>query len=297
MDRDTFIITVYCLVVTHYQALTLAQALRHGGFTPELTDEEVITMEICGEYWKLNADADIYDYFRAHYQHFFPKLRDRTLFVRQAANLWQLKARLQQRLVALSGQAAEPVQAIDTLPLPVCTYTRAPRDRCLREHADYGHCAAKKLDYYGFKLGLRVTRCGMITYAPLLPARPHDVNHTGALLEGYAGLVPADKGFWDPFRQGLYEQRQGVQIIVPARKNMTETQPPRLLKACARWRKIVETVGSQLTERFGVARIRVRDLWHYQHRLIRKILAHTVAVFLNLQLGRPPLALDSLVAA
>jgi len=73
-----------------------------------------------------------------------------------------------------------------------------------------------------------------------------------------------------------------VQLIVPARKNMTETQPRPLLRACGRWRKIVETVGSQLTERFAVTRIRVRDLWHYQHRLIRKILAHTVAVFLNL---------------
>ena len=72
MDRDIFIITVYCLVVTHYRALTITQALRHGGFTPELTDEEVITMEICGEYWKLNTDADLYDYFRSHYQHFFP---------------------------------------------------------------------------------------------------------------------------------------------------------------------------------------------------------------------------------
>ncbi|HSH78340.1 MAG TPA: hypothetical protein VLA19_07385 [Herpetosiphonaceae bacterium] len=41
----------------------------------------------------------------------------------------------------------------------------------------------------------------------------------------------------------------------------------------------------------------MRDLWHYQHRLIRKILAHTVVVFLNLQLGRKPLDLDGLVAA
>jgi hypothetical protein len=52
-----------------------------------------------------------------------------------------------------------------------------------------------------------------------------------------------------------------------------------------------------LTERFAVERIRVHDLWHYQHRLIRKVLAHTVAVFLNLQMGRPPLDLDGLVTA
>ncbi len=180
MDRDTFIIFVYCLVVEHYWALTLTRALRHGGFEPGLTDQEVITMDICGEYWKLHAETDLFDYFRDHYRHFFPRLGDRTLFARQAANLCWLKARLQQRLVHLSGQDRDPVQPIDTVPLPVCTDTRAGRDQCFAGAADFGHCAAKKFDYYGFKLGLRVSRCGMITAAPLLAARPHDVNHTGA---------------------------------------------------------------------------------------------------------------------
>jgi len=43
--------------------------------------------------------------------------------------------------------------------------------------------------------------------------------------------------------------------------------------------------------------VRVHDLWHYQHRLIRKVLAHTVVVFLNLQMGRQPLDLDGLVTS
>jgi hypothetical protein len=34
---------------------------------------------------------------------------------------------------------------------------------------------------------------------------------------------------------------------------------------------------------------------HYQHRLIRKVLSHTICVFINLQLGRSPLHLDDLV--
>jgi len=58
--------------------------------------------------------------------------------------------------------------------------------------------------------------------------------------------------------------------------------PLDLIRAPAHWRKLVENVGSHLTERFAIARIRVHNLWHYQHRLIRKALAHTVAVFLNL---------------
>lgn len=135
MDRDEFITTVYCLVCAHYQKIKSTVPLRRGGFALALTDEEGITMEICGESFKLHTDKDLFAYFRAHYAHFFPRLTERTLFVRQAANLWQVKAALQQQLTHVSGQAADPVQSIDTLPLPVCGYTRSGRDRCFKPFA------------------------------------------------------------------------------------------------------------------------------------------------------------------
>jgi hypothetical protein len=295
MDRDTFIITVYCLVVEHYAVVTSLFKLRRGGFQPALTDQEVMTMEICGEFFKLHKDRDLFAYFHQHYLHFFPNLSDRSRFVRQAADLWQVKAAIQKRLVAVSHQAQAEIQPIDTLPLPVCTYTRAPRDRCFKFAADYGYCAAKQLHYYGFKLGLRVTLSGMITHYPLLAARPHDVNHTEALVEGFTGLVPADKGFIDPYRQQLLRQRYGVTLVASVRSNMKEQQPAEVAKACKRWRKVVETVGSHLTELFGIARTRAHDLWHYQGRIIRKVLAHTDGVFVNLQLRRPSLDLDGLL--
>jgi hypothetical protein len=296
MDRDEFIITVYCLVCEHYQVIKATYPLRRGGFPPALSDEEVITMEIGGEYFKCGTDTDLYGYFHAHYRHFFPRLGDRTLFVRQAANLWQVKAAIQQRLTIVSGQAADPVQIIDTLPLPVCGYTRSGRDRCFKPEADDGYCAAKALYYYGFKLGLRIARGGMITHFPLLPARPHDIQLLDELVEGFVGRVPADRGFIDAVRQTLLAERQGVLLITPPRQGMTTTHQPILLKACGRLRKYVETVGSHLTERFAIARIRVHDLWHFQQRLIRKVLAHTVGVFLNLPLKRDPLDLDGLIA-
>jgi hypothetical protein len=86
-------------------------------------------------------------------------------------------------------------------------------------------------------------------------------------------------------------------VITPSRKSMATATSPRLLTTSKRLRKCVETVGSHLTERFAVTRIRVHDLWHFQHRLIRKVLAHTIGVFLNLQLGRSPLDFDGLVIA
>jgi len=279
-------------VCAQYQAISTAQSIRRGGVAPALRDEEVLTLEICGEYFHLADDVAIYAYFRQHYGSWFPHLTDRTRFVRQAANLYRVAAAIQQRLTVISGQASDPVQIIDTVPMPVCVLTRAPRDHCFKPEADYGYCAAKDLYYYGFKVGLRVARSGMITHCPLLPARPHDLHLLDDLVEQFVGYVPADKGFIDAFRQALLEARHGIVVLTPPRQNMALRLPKPLYQASARIRKVVETVGSQLTGWFRVTPIRVRDLWHLQHRLVRKILAHTIGVFLNLQCGRRPLDLD-----
>jgi hypothetical protein len=136
----------------------------------------------------------------------------------------------------------------------------------------------------------------MITAYPLLPARPHDVNFRAVLSEGFAGVIPADKGFIDAWQQALQTERHQVVFVTPPRKNMRPSTlfSYKLLKPI---RKLVETVGSHLTERFAINRIRVHDLWHLSNRIIRKVLAHTVGVFLNLQLHRPPLDLDGLLYA
>jgi hypothetical protein len=294
MERDNFIIMVFCLVSEFYHQL-FAQPLRKRGFPPALSDEEVITMDICGEYFGYNKDEDLFDYFSDHYRHFFPKLSERTGFIRQSANLAPIKMQIQHHITQISGQAGDDCQIIDTLPLPVCTFTRAPRDRCFKPVADYGYCAAKQMKYYGFKLGLRISRLGMITHFPLLPARPHDSQLLDDLIEGYEGIVIGDKAFIDGWRQEQLAKRRHVALVTGSRKNMTQQLPQHLRKISKRWRKRVETVGSHLTERFHIAKTRARDLYHYQHRLIRKVLAHTVCVFINLQLGRSPLDLDDLV--
>lgn len=293
MERDIFIIFIYSLVVEIMKSVEKTHKFRTRGFPPKLTDSEVITIEICGEFFKIHEDTEIYKYFKRHYLHYFPNLPDRTNFVRQSANLWQAKALCHSILVTMAGQHLDQVQSIDTLPLPVCTYTRGGfRDKRFPMVADFGHCAAKKMDYYGFKLGLRVSRIGMITHFPLLSARTHDVHHLGSLIEGFSGTVAADKGFIDEYQHQLWLEKQQTEVVTPNRKNM-ESSPEQiiLVRKTKYWRKLVETVGSQLTERFQVSKIKVKDLWHYQNRILRKILSHSISLFLNLKLGNKPLQL------
>jgi hypothetical protein len=127
-------------------------------------------------------------------------------------------------------------------------------------------------------------------------ARPHDIQNLETLLEGFEGITPADKGFIDEFRQSILLKRHRILVVTPPRKKMKTSLPEPLLKFCKYIIKRIETVGSQLTGRFKADHIRVHDLQHFQHRLIRKILAHTICVFINLTFNFPPLDLDGLVA-
>ena len=134
-------------------------------------------------------------------------------------------------------------------------------------------------------------RGGMLTHGPWLAARPHDSNHRDALGAGCTGIVPADTGVIDAFRHALWPTRHNVPGVTPARARMA---PPPYTKAwrnaSARWRKRLETVGSQWTERFAIApHAGAQCVGPYEPRVIRKVLAHSVCVLLNRQLDRSPL--------
>jgi len=139
-------------------------------------------------------------------------------------------------------------------------------------------------------------RAGFITHSPLLSAHAHDINHLGSLIEGFAGIVPANKGFLDEYQQALRLNLQDTQIITPVKSNMAiiALNHVKLVKQTKYRRQLVETVGSQLVERFQITKIKVKDLWHYQNRIFRKILSHPVGIFLNMQNGNKPLQLAQL---
>ena len=90
MDLSTFIIGIFVIAEDW---LKERGPVRSRGPAPKLSDSEVVTMEVVGEFLGIDTDKGIHAYFRRHYPHYFPKMREvhRTTFARQAANLWKLK--------------------------------------------------------------------------------------------------------------------------------------------------------------------------------------------------------------
>ena len=62
---------------------------------------------------------------------------------------------------------------------------------------------------------------------------------------------------------------------------MKESRDRHWVKLLVKTRRLVETVIGQLTERFHVQKVRARDLWHLTNRINRKLLAHTLAFWIN----------------
>ena len=135
MEFTTFMVTVFCLVDDWLKD----QRIRQRGRSPRLCDSEVLTMEIVGEFMKIDTDEGLYEYFLEHYKAWFPRLEEtcRTTFARQASNLWGVKQNLWKYL--LSQLPADPmITVIDSFPMPVCRFARAKRSPRLREHSAYG---------------------------------------------------------------------------------------------------------------------------------------------------------------
>ena len=297
MSIEDFIITVYCLVDVELKKITQVKRLRSRGFAPKLSDAEVITMDIVGEFLGKDTDAGIWRYFKNHWQTWFPGLGSRTNYVKQSANLWCMKQAIQNALAKSSGALSDRLHMADGLPMPVCHFKRARFSSIFKGCAAYGYCASKSETYYGFKGNLAISSEGIITGITVAPANIDERESLWDIVNNISGLLIADKGLIGEDYQQQIRKHTHVNLQTPTRSNMTDSRG----KDCNRWitstRRLVETVIGQLAEQFHIEKIRARDVWHLTNRIGRKILAHTVGIVINKMIGNPPLQFEQLGVA
>jgi hypothetical protein len=286
-------LTVFCLVDDQLAALHLDH-IRQRGFAPQLHDSEVLTIELVGEFLGLDQDAQLFWYFRRHHAGAFPGLRrvHRTTFLRQAANLWAVKQRLQQYLAGLLT-AGDPLWHVDSMPLHACQFARAPYCRRFAGAAAFGKDHVIRQTFYGFRLHLRTSRDGIIEAAVLAPANVAETEVVWELAPEAGSVGIGDRNYWSP---SLMEElsQGGILLLAPYKNKRRDPQPERsrVLRGL-HW--LIEAVNGQLAGRFRAKRTWAKDLWHLCSRVLRKILSHTVAAWVNVAQGHRPLDFASLV--
>lgn len=258
-DLELFMIAVYCLLADELSPAFCRQygPPRRAGFAPQVSDPECLAIEVVGQYWGYGKQEDLFERMRTQFKGWFPALADRSTFVRQSANLWQVKAWLQQRLVTLLDGHQPAGQGIDTVPGPICTRARRFRRKIFRTEPVFdfppptkGSWAAKDEEYFGFKGGVRMTAYGLIVHADLLQAYGHDSRCRDALLAGIQPGTPvvADSAFLDLAWQQQLQTHEQLVVRTPLRSNMALTEPRQpfvLPKSAHPIRRLIETVYAQ----------------------------------------------------
>ena len=292
---DEFIIAVYCLVVDKLKEVKNFDKIRQRGPQPKLSDAEVITMEIVGEFLSIDTDKGIYRYFKAHWLHFFPKLGDRSAFVRQAANLWYVKQELRSYLSKNLTSKSNMTRIIDGFPIPICNFKRAYFSKLFEGTASFGFCAAKNQTYYGFRGHLLIDTKGVISDIVVAPANIDEREAIFEMSSEIPSLLLGDKGYICNEIKKEDLVNEGINLQTPLKTNMKDDRHPLEVKEMNKQRRLIETVIGQLSERFKIEKIRARDIWHLTVRIYRKILSHTVAIFINKMTGNDNLKFDKLL--
>jgi hypothetical protein len=163
------------------------------------------------------------------------------------------------------------------------------------EVADLGYCAAKKQYDYGLHGHLLITPTGVITAYTVTSATGDEREALWELTEDFQGLVIGDKGYLGTWLQAELATVR-IDLQTPLRTHMNDPRPSWAVQQLTRIRRRVEIVIGQLTEQFHFENIRARDIWHLTCRIARKILAHTLGIFINRQVAHPDLQFQGLIA-
>ena len=184
---------------------------------------------------------------------------------------------------------------MDSLPAYACQSRRGGFRKRSAGPAGFGKDLVVKQTFYGFRLPVRASRDGVIQAIALAPANVAEIHLVRELGPPAGSVGLGDRGYWSPETQAALAAG-GITLLAPFR--LASKDPDRArTRALSRQRRRIETVLGQLAERMHVKRTWARDLWHLCHRIIRKVLCHTVAAYVNASQGRSPITFDALLAA
>ncbi len=306
MDVETLLTELYVIVDDFCKSLP-PEPLRRGP-QPALTRSEVVTLLLFSQWTPFESERAFYRYASHHLRPLFPRLPRRSQFNRQARAASGTVIAFSHELAQWCGAEQEAFQVVDTMG---CAVRNHQRRGCgwLAGLTTIGRC--NRLGWYeGFNILTCVSPLGVITGFGIAPANTKEQPFTADFLAARAvghpqlpevgrpipGYYLADTGFEGADAHTDWFQRFGVRFITPPKRRQALQPWPRPLR---RWhaglRQIVETVHNKLLNTFRLEDERPHEWQGFRVRLSAKVCLHNFFIWLNLQLGRPPLAFADLV--
>lgn len=261
------------------------------GFTPRLTDAELVTLAVMQALLGFTSEARWLRYARKHLRHLFrylPKQPGYNKRLRRAAGLILAVIR---QLSVDTTLWTDDVWVVDSTPVE-CGRSRETVKRSeLAGWAEYGYCASHSRYFWGLRLHLIATLGGLPIGFALTGAKADERETLLGILHADPAIVADRPGqtligdknyFGTAFEAELADA--GLQLLRPARKGEADRPGAGLFKPL---RQVVESINQTLKGQLDLERHGGRTLAGVTVRVLQRILALTAAIWHNDHTGAP----------
>jgi len=305
LDLDTFVTIVYVFVDDTVKQLPPPR--RHPGPQGKLSVSEVVTLAMLSQ-WKIFRSERLFaGYVQRHLRSAFPSLPDRSQLNRAIRAAHDTIVAVGQALVQTLDIAHQAYELLDGMGVAVRNNKRSGPG-WLDGIAATGF--SNRLGWYdGFHILTAIDPRGVLSGYAIAPActkeqpyaedflaaRAFPNPRTTMVGQPAAGVYLADTGFEGRERHQQWAEAYGAVVLAPPRNDRKHAWPREWRRWHAHKRQIVETVHGKWTEQFRLDEERPHSLDGFLARFAALAALHNACIWLNLQLGREPLAFAELI--
>ncbi len=283
---DDFCLWMYVMVDDIWQQIE--PLFKRPGPAAECSDSELLTMALVGECREWDTETTMLSQWREH-RDLFPHIPSQSRFNRRRRALIDAFNLIRQTVLSWLDLSQDGQATIDSVPVPTVKFHLVPGSTgdWATYGADFGKVSSKKITIFGFKLHLLVSLGGLILDFELAPASVADLNVGAELLAQHTDLtVFGDKGYISAELADQLLRQNRLKLLTLPRRNQVNQFPPAVKRTFNAVRQIIETVNGQLTEQFNLQLNHAHTFHGLCTRLLTKLTAHTLCIFLNRLLGK-----------
>lgn len=253
-----------------------------------ITDQELIALAVAQAITGLNSDRQFLGAVGKLLPGFFPHLPDQTQYNRRLRRLTPSITTVQLMVAQLIAEGE--VRLVDGTLISCANYSGCRSKSAFAPDAAFGYCPSKSLYVWGMRLVVLCDIKGVpLSYDLTGPKTGEERESAWRLASAHPGSVLfADGGFWG----SEYEQTMeliNVNLITPEKHKLGQRPPSEIAKA--RVRLVIESLFSNLKRQMRLDHHLAKTTPGLAQRIVARLLALTLGMFLNIQIGRPPRAL------
>ena len=285
-DLDTLALALYVttddLIKQHPD---LAPWRPEIGFTPQLSDAELVTLAVMQALVRFTSEARWLRHARKHLSGSFPYLPKQPGYNKRLRRAAGLITHVIRALAADTSLWTDDVWVADSTPVECGRSKETVRRSDLAGWAEYGYCASHSRFFWGLRLHLIATLGGLPIGFALTGAKADERYTLLGILDTDPTLaadrpgqtIIADKNYFGKDFENDLDQA-GLALLRPARKGEDPRPGAALFKPL---RQVVESINQTLKGQLDLERHGGRTPAGVIVRVLQRILALTAAIWHN----------------